>query len=381
MHEFLMPSLGADMEAGTLREWRVKVGDIVKRGDIIADVETQKGIVEIEVFDSGKIEQLLIQVNDKVPVGSPMALIQSEKEEVVTTPQPKISPLKEKTVEKIPEKIIREQRPSVKIKASPLAKKVAEELHVDLTYIHGSGPGGAITKEDVEKASTEKEKPTVSTETIRQAVAAAMSKSNREIPHYYLETRIDMSVALKWLTETNKQRELKKRVLPIALLIKALAKALKEVPQLNAIWDTELKLKEEIHIGLTISLRTGGVIIPAIHHADKKTVDEIMEIVSDIIPRARALKLRSSELADSTITMTSLGENNVETVYGVIYPPQVAIIGFGAITEQPWAENEMVGARPVLIATLAGDHRATDGQTGSRLLNSLKRNLLNPNEL
>ena len=213
------------------------------------------------------------------------------------------------------------------------------------------------------------------------AVASAMSKANREIPHYYLQTKIDMSKALAWLTEANKQRPVKQRLLPVVLYIKAVAKAAADVPQLNAYWEDGLQLKEQINIGFVISLRTGGIIIPAIHDAEKKSVDEVMEWMNEIIPRARALNLRSSDITDTTITLTSLAEGSAETVYGVIYPPQVALVGLGSINEQPWAENGMLDVRPVLTATLAADHRASDGQIGSRFLMSLKNYLQQPENL
>ena len=190
-----------------------------------------------------------------------------------------------------------------------------------------------------------------------------------------------MRNALLWLAEANKQRPVKERLLPVVLLIKAVAKALLDVQDLNAWWENGLQHKKEIHIGLVVSLRAGGVILPAIHEADKKSPDELMKVLSDIIPRARTLKLRSSELADSTITITNLGEGSVETVYGIIYPPQVALVGFGGIAEQPWAENGMVGVRPVLTASLSADHRATDGSVGSQFLMALKNYLQQPERL
>jgi len=380
--KFQMPSLGADMEAGTLTEWLVKPGDLVKRGDIIAVVETQKGLIDIEVFDEGTISELLIKENEKVPVGTVMALIASDKEGV-------------KKEEKIPEKIVEEKEIIEKmivsemlhgIKASPLAKRIATEKGVDLTSVKGTGEGGAITKEDVERAIVEKmapkeEKKIIATESIRMAVAAAMSKSNREIPHYYLETKVDMSKALAWLTEANKQRTVKQRLLPVVLLLKAVSKALLEVPDLNGYWENGLQQKKDINIGFVVSLRTGGVMIPAIHDADKKSLDEMMASLNDIIPRARAMKLRSSELSESTITVTNLGEGNVETVFGVIYPPQVAIVGFGSIAEQPWADSGMLDVRPVLTVSLSADHRATDGATGSRFLMAIKNYLGKPDLL
>lgn len=381
MIEFRMPSLGADMEDGTLREWLVKPGDSVKRGDIIAVVETQKGLIEIEVFNEGKIDQLLIKVDEKIPVGTVMALILSDvnEQEKKTEAIPPAIPIAE-------DKITLPPIPSHGIKASPLAKKIAMENKIALSDIKGTGENGAITRHDVEEVIAKKEKEGVTKasvpgEGIRMAVAAAMSRSNSEIPHYYLETKIDMSKALSWLAETNKQRSLSKRLLPVALLIKAVAKSLAEVPALNATWENGLQLKSEINIGFVVSLRTGGILVPAIRGADKKDCSEIMDALSDLIMRAREMKLRSSELSESTITITNLGENSVETVFGVIYPPQVALVGFGNITEQPWAENGMLGIRPVLSATLAADHRATDGGTGSRFLSILRKHLQYPEQL
>lgn len=381
MIEFRMPSLGADMEDGTLREWLVKEGDMVKRGDIIAVVETQKGLIEIEVFNEGKIGQLLIRENEKVPVGTVMALIISDakevmkKEEAITKPYS--LPLQTEIIHAVP---------PGGIKASPLAKKIAAENHLDLAQIKGTGENGAITQKDVEEILQKRksgagEKKAVPGEGIRMAVAAAMSRSNREIPHYYLETKIEMSKTLAWLKETNNEKPVSKRLLPAALLIKAVAAALVEVPELNATWENGLQLKSEINIGFVISLRSGGILIPAIRDAGKKNIGEIMDALSDMIVRAREMKLRSSELSESTITVTSLGENSVETVFGVIYPPQVALVGFGNITEQPWAENGMLGIRPVITATLAADHRATDGNTGSRFLSAVRKHLQKPEQL
>ena len=380
MLEFHMPSLGADMEAGTLAEWLVKPGDMVKRGDIIAVVDTQKGLIDIEVFDEGTIHKLLIGENEKVPVGAVMALIEDGKE----TPgrREEKTPAKIAAEQKIAESRKLTETPHGK-KASPLAKRIATERGIDLIGITGTGEDGVITKEDVERAIAEKtsplvEKKTPSAENVRMAVAAAMSRSNREIPHYYLETKVDMGKAMAWLTEANKQRVVKLRLLPAVLLLKAVAKALIEVPDLNGYWENGLQRKSNINIGFVVSLRSGGVMIPAIHDVDKKAIDELMSALNDIIPRARAMKLRSSELSESTITITSLGEGNVETVFGMIYPPQVAIVGFGSITEQPWAEMGMLDVRPVLNISLSADHRATDGATGSRFLMALKNCLEKP---
>jgi len=380
MIEFRMPSLGADMEDGTLREWLVKPGDDVRRGDIIAVVETQKGLIDIEVFNNGKIDKLLVTEDQKVPVGTVMALIIADagvvSREIKSHPDAPNSHAIDLTKESTQKR---------RIKISPLARKMAAENNVDTESLKGSGEGGAITRADVEQAIANKEKPhsgiSASPDSIRMAVAAAMSRSNREIPHYYLELRIDMSRSLDWLKELNKNRTSEKRVLPVVLLLKAVARALRDVPQLNAVWENGLQVKEDVNIGFVVALRTGGILIPAIRNADTKNVEEMMQALSDTIVRAREMKLRSSDLSDSTITVTSLGDNSAESVLGVIYPPQVALVGFGEITEQPWAENGMLGIRPVVVATLAADHRATDGSTGSHFLAAVRKYLQHPETL
>jgi pyruvate dehydrogenase E2 component (dihydrolipoamide acetyltransferase) len=207
---------------------------------------------------------------------------------------------------------------------------------------------------------------------MRRAIAAAMAKSKREIPHYYLQTRVDMQRTLLWLASENEQRPIKDRILPVIPLIRAVTLALAEVPELNGYWiDDRHQVAEAIHIGFVISLRQGGIIAPAILHADEKGPDELMAALRDLIMRARSGGLRS----------TNLGDLGVETVYGIIYPPQVALVGFGKTMEQPWAEGGMLGIRPVLTATLAADHRATDGHRGAQFLDALNRYLQEPEKL
>ncbi|MFN8237640.1 MAG: dihydrolipoamide acetyltransferase family protein [Chitinophagales bacterium] len=400
MIEFKMPSLGADMEDGILREWRVKPGDTVKRGDIIAEVEVQKGNIDIECFDDGIIEALLVKENEKVPVGIVMALIRSANEPATTTVTAPVSTIQTNTTPSTLQEIKAPQLSAIieqterspvfttsGIKATPLAKRIAAEHHIDLSTLKGTGDEGAITKEDVEKAIEEgissevPPKNLTPAENIRLAVAAAMSKSNREIPHYYLEKKVDVTKALAWLTEQNAQRPIQQRLLQVVLFIKAGAKALKDVPELNAVWENGLIKKEGIHIGFVVSLKGGGIMVPAIHDVDKKSLDEIMASLNDLIPRARALKLRSSELSDSTITMTSLGEGGADKVYGVIYPPQVAIIGIGGVIKEIAATNGENREQAYIYATLAGDHRATDGLTGSKFLAAFHHYLQQPESL
>jgi pyruvate dehydrogenase E2 component (dihydrolipoamide acetyltransferase) len=342
----------------------------------------------------------MIKEGEKVPVGTVMALIKKaedstselKKEKMDESFKADIHPIEEdKRRETLDESAILE-----KIKISPLAKRIAEEKNIDLTQIKGTGPNGAITKQDLENA-TETSKKTIEQfesnkeqadlekvspgEAIRSAIAAAMSKSNREIPHYYLKKKINMQNVLDWLGAINKERSPQKRLLPAAILIKAIAYSLRKVPELNASWENGLQLKSDINIGFVVALRSGGILIPTVHLADTKSIDEIMNVLNEIIPRAKAMKLRSSELSESTVTVTSLGEGGADEVYGLIYPPQVAIIGLGSIIEQPFAENRMFGIRPVINVTLAGDHRATDGLSGSLFLTTLNKYLQNPETL
>ncbi len=398
MAEFCMPSLGADMKKGTLVEWKVKPGDHVKRGNIIAEVETEKGIVEIEVFMDGIIEKLLVHPGDEVPVGEVMALIGTEEEQdteirAATSPPEGLSGVEESRIATYPPRQLKEKGKETKpsetgkekrLKVSPAARKKAAELGINLTSLHGTGPDGAVSLADVIKAASagkpaEKAGPvSPSLEGaefqvgMRRAIAAAMSRSNREIPHYYLETRIDLSSAMHWLAEENKKRSVKDRLLPVVLMLRATALALTDIPDLNGYWiENQLQTSETVNIGFAIALRQGGLISPAIRNANQKSLDGLMADMKDLIIRTRAGRLRSSEMTDATVTLTNLGDLGVESSFGVIYPPQVALVTFGKITDQPWVENGMIGIRPVVSATLAGDHRATDGRTGARFLNAL----------
>lgn len=370
------------MEAGELVLWRARPGDAIKRGDVIAEIDTDKGVIEVECFTTGVVEKLLVQPGEKVPVGTVMAIIREEgasagAAETVVAPPPSIPPLAPVAITE-PVKAVEAAR----LKISPVARKLAESLGIDPSKIKGSGPGGRITHEDVERAAKEKEaKPEPATR-MRQVIAAAMTRSKREIPHYYLSETIDLSRALSWLSEENIKRSVEDRLIYGVLLIRAVALALREVPELNSVWEKDQAvMKKAIHVGAAISLRQGGLIAPALREADKQSLDELMKNFLDLVKRARSGGLRSSELSDSTITVTSLGEQGVETVFGIIYPPQVALVGFGKVTERPWVVNGEVLARPTVTATLSADHRVSDGHRGALFLAAVNRLLQTPEKL
>ncbi|KUL22189.1 dihydrolipoamide acetyltransferase family protein [Streptomyces regalis] len=465
MAEFTMPSLGADMDEGTLLEWLVGPGDLVHKGDPVAVVETAKSTIEVECFETGTLTELLVAPGTTVPVGTPLALIgptaeKAEERRPVrhvpkkgkpTAPAKPAAPPETAPVPVPPVPSAARQR--AHIEAGPLVRHFAEQSGVALETLHGSGPGGRVTRADVQEAAaaraapgpprvratplarrlaaelgvdlttvrgTGKEsavraadvrraapgpaapaspapatpvRPSVARPSaarpsedraaaMRQAIAGLMSRANRDIPHYYLSTTVDMAAAMNWLHEHNRQSPVGERLLPVALLIKAAALAAREVPELNGFWtDDHFSAGEGVHLGVAVSLRGGGLVAPAMRHADTLALPQLMAALKDLVTRARTGRLRGSEVSDATITVTNLGEQGVETVFGVIYPPQVALVGFGRVVDRPCAVDGLLGVRPVVTATLSADHRATDGAVGARYLTAVARLLQNPEQL
>jgi pyruvate dehydrogenase E2 component (dihydrolipoamide acetyltransferase) len=393
MSDFVMPKLGADMTAGTLIAWHKRPGDPVRRGDIVAEVETDKGVIDVEIFTSGTIERLLVQPGEKVPVGTVLASVWEEGAPVTPastgTPQPPPSVTAVAAPETLAESVRAIEISRLRI--SPSAKQLARKLGVDPGTVQGTGPRGAITREDIERAAAAKAAPVAPTPTppaadrqarLRQAIAAAMSRSKHEIPHYYLSTTIDLHRTMSWLAEENLKRPVTERLLYGVLLLKAVALALREVPELNAVWaDGRAVTSQAIHVGVAIALRQGGLVAPALHDTDRQSLDQLMRNLRDLVSRARAGSLRSSELSDPTITVTSLGEQGVEAVFGIIYPPQVALVGLGRVVERPWVADGQVVPRPVVTATLSADHRVSDGHRGGLFLAAVDRLLQEPSKL
>jgi pyruvate dehydrogenase E2 component (dihydrolipoamide acetyltransferase) len=449
MAEFRMPSLGADMDEGTLLEWLVAPGAEVHRGDIVAVVDTSKAAVEVETFADGVIDRILVKPGEKVPVGTVLATITA----AAATARP---PVAAAPVAAAPAAGPPEPGPPV---TSPLVRRLATDRHVDPHTLHGSGPGGRITHADVERAAAAPPAPaggpaapvrprvspfarrlaaelgvdlsavagtgpghTISADDVRHTAAAAapaapavaapppaaaapavtatppdggdrtaamratiaalMTRSKREIPHYYLSEAVDLSAAVAWLRDRNRDLPVPKRLVPAALLLKAAALGLRTVPQLNGFWiDDRFVPGAGIHLGVAVSLRGGGLVAPAIHDAADLGVAELMARMRDLVTRTRAGRLRRAEMADPTVTVSNMGEQGAESILGVIYPPQVALIGFGRVVDRPWAVDGLLGVRPVVTVTLAADHRATDGATGARYLHAVARLLHRPEEL
>ncbi len=406
MADFVMPTLGADMAEGTLVAWKKQIGERVSKGDVIAEVETDKAAIDVETFTAGVIERLLVDPGDKVPVGTVMAVIREERaptekagQQVETEaraekkPPSGTPPSAGEPPRAAAAQPTRASSDTTRLRISPAARQLAQELGIDPASVRGTGPAGAISRDDVQRAAAGTDRPGAAPEPaavpsadrrarMRQTIAAAMTRSKREIPHYYLSTAIDMGPAMTWLAKSNAARSVTDRLLPGVLLIKAVALALKEIPELNGFWrDGRAVPSEAVHVGVAISLRGGGLVAPAIHETDRLTLGEVMQRLQDLVKRARAGSLRSSEMAAPTITVTSLGELGVDGVFGVIYPPQVALVGFGKIAERPWVVDGRVAARPVVTASLSADHRVSDGHRGGLLLAAVDRLLQRPDDL
>ena len=381
-----MPTLGADMEAGTLVEWLKKPGDTVARGDIIAVVDTEKGAIEIEVFDAGVIDRLVVEPGQKTPVGTVLALIRSSEEPAGATHEavPPVPPTAAAPATAAPS-TARPAAAAARARVSPAARKAAEQLHVNLEVVQGRGPGGSITVADVERAaSLVPSAPTRQDRLsgMRAAMAAAMAHAKREIPHLYLSTTVDLTPTLTWLNTENERRPVTERLLPVVMFIKAVARACADVPAVNGFWtDHGFVQGSGVHVGCAIALRGGGLVAPALHDVSQKSLDILAREFADLVKRARAGTLRSSEMSDATITLTNLGDLGVESAYAIIYPPQVAIVGVGRIVDRPWVVDGRIEPRSLITVSVSADHRAVDGRGAGSFLTAFDGALQAPSTL
>jgi pyruvate dehydrogenase E2 component (dihydrolipoamide acetyltransferase) len=381
--EFRMPALGADMEAGTVSQWNVRPGSAVKRGDIVAVVETDKGAIDVEIFDDGVFREILVPEGTRVSVGTVLALLggastagavapaapavtaAAAPAPVVASPAPAAAPPTPPVL------------PARRPRASPAAQRRAHELGVALDALAGSGPGGVVTLQDVERAAATvpaavpaaaapRPPPGAS---MRDAIAAAMSRSKREIPHYYLSMTLDVTPVMDWLTARNAGVPVTERLMLPVLLLRSVALAAAAIEGFSGFYrDGRYERAEQVHVGMAVAIRGGGLVAPAVMDTATRPLADIMEDLRELVARARAGRLRASELAAPTIILTSLGDAALESVFPIIQPPQVAIVGAGAVLERPWVVGGQVAARQVLTLSLAADHRVTDGRSGAQFL-------------
>ena len=395
MGQFLMPSLGADMEAGTLIEWLKSPGDAVSSGDLIAVVETQKGAIEIEVFEDGILEEYLVEIGKKVPVGTPLAIIRAkgeapaEKVAQEKAPEPE-SPAPEPAVPNPvaasstsePAPIPATPPQTDRVRITPAALRLAQSKGIDPRTLGdiGTGPNGAFTLADIEGANPPS--PVNPMDGMRAAIAAAMTRSKAEIPHYYLAHTVDLTAAQTFVDQINADRPPEARLLLGALYLKAVAKALRKYTEFNGyLTDGKFHPASAINTGMAITIRGGGLVAPAILDAGSLNLDDLMTSMRDLAARVRTGRFRATELTDATITVTSLGERGVDQLFGVIYPPQVAIVGIGTPREHPCVVGGAVETRLTTTITLSADHRVSDGHRGALFLRAIDKHLQKPEKL
>ncbi len=394
--EFRLPALGADMDEGTIVEWHVEAGSRVKRGDVVAIVETDKGAIDVEIFEDGVVRAIVVQPGTRVPVGTVLALLDTggSPPAAETTAAgrgeahtPSLAPAGE-GAGGVHEPSLVPPPASSRVRISPAARKHARELGVEVESLHGTGPGGAVTLEDVEGAAKGASSPPPSPAEagegggMRAAIAAAMSRSKREIPHYYLSTAVDVTATTEWLAVHNASVPVTGRLLFAALLVKALALTCRDNPGFSGYHrDGRYEESAAVHVGVAVALRGGGLVAPAIMDTADKPLAQLMDEFRALVSRARAGRLRASELAAPTIILTSLGEATVDAVFPIIQPPQVAIVGAGAVAARPWVVDGQVVPRQVLTLSLGADHRVTDGRLGAQFLAKLAQRLVDPGSL
>ena len=389
--EIIMPKMGQTMEKGKIIKWLKKDGEKVERGEPLLEIETDKTTIEVEARDSG-IVKTLAQEGEEVPIATTIGYILKEGESIpekISKPELTVEAPKEVTVEK-------PKREAEKVKASPLARRIAKEKGIDLTQVRGTGPGGRITKEDVlaylersgkvpsaEKVPVESALPeyeVVSMSTMRRAIARKMVESKTHVPHFYVSVQVDMTEAAKMRESLIPILEAEKgvRLSFTHLFVKAVAMALEKYPQLNATFeDDEFKIWKDINIGIAVSLED-GLIVPVLREANKLSLFEIASRARDLIARAREKKLREEEFSGGTFTISNIGALDVESFIAIINIPEVAILATAKIADKPVVIDGQLSIRKMMTMTLSVDHRVIDGVTAAKFLQEVKRLLENP---
>jgi len=399
--EVVMPQMGADMQEGTILRWLKREGDPVQRGEIIAEIETDKANVEIEAYESGVLRRILLPEGTTVPVGQVIAVIAAPEDDVsryereaapvpaVAAPKPAAAaPERPATAAEAP------PAEAGRVRASPAARRLAEEIGVDLSRVQGTGPDGRILRRDIEaaKAPVAEAAPPAATPAeapvaapamsrMRQAIARRMTQSKREAPHYYLTMDIDMTEAERLRRQLNETAEGEVHISVNDVIVKAVAKALRRHPIFNS-WfvDGQVQQQEALNIGVAVALEE-GLIAPAILDCGQKSLAEIARASTNLAERARSGVLKAEEYTGATFTVSNLGTYEVETLIAIIPPPQTAILGVGAVRKAPVVQDGEIVVRERMKVALSADHRVTDGALGARFLAEVRKFLENPMSL
>ena len=392
--EVTMPSMGADMTEGTIVKWLKKEGDEVKRGDKLAEIETDKTVVEMECYNDGILKKIIVNEGQAVPVGDLIAYIGDANDEVPdnSTDVSNNSAPEDVIVDEAPEKqATSEPINTGKVKASPIAKKLANELGVDLSSISGSGPGGRITREDVEAASsggstssneTEKiDSNTIPLTPMRKAIAGVVSKSKSEIPHFYISNSANMTEVIKKRSEFNQANNVKVSVNDIILF--AVTQALKKYPKFNSSFNQDSLIEHKnINIGMAIALPV-GLIVPAVLGCEDKGLMEISNAAKDLAGRAKGngSPLTQEENNGATFSVSNLGMFDIDEFVAIVVPPQSAILSVGKANDEVIVEDGNMVISKIMKMTLSVDHRVNDGAEAAMFLGELKQILENPDQI
>lgn len=421
--EVTMPQMGADMTEGTVVKWFKSLGETVTRGDIIAEIETDKANVELEAYESGTLIKVIAEEGEVVPVGEVIALLGAENEAVPDIERkPPAEPAK-RTIEPDEHAVAPTEAPAAaqpkapaaaedlrspmpargaegegdRIRISPVARKIATEAGLDYVGLQGTGPGGRILRKDVEAAiaagpaSARPSAPSAPRPAqvfegdghskMRQAIARRMTQSKATAPHYYLTLDIDMTEALEFRSQVNASATDEQRVSINDLIVKACAIALERMPKFNSEYhDTGLQVHDSINVCIGIAM-DDGLIAPAILDCQSKSLGRIAAEAKDLINRAKSGRLTAAEYSEGTFTITNLGAYGVETLIGIINPPQAAILGVGSVMPQPAVKDGEIVIRQLMKVALSADHRVSDGAEGAQFIKEIQQLLESPASL
>jgi pyruvate dehydrogenase E2 component (dihydrolipoamide acetyltransferase) len=418
--EIVMPKLSDTMEEGKILRWLKKEGDYVTKGEVIAEIETDKADMDLEVFSSGILSKILFKDGDTVPVGTVIAYLGEEEAETAQE-EPKTTPKKppvvvvgstsgdpcctvpideegeEKKDEVKDDKVIEEKK-GEKPKISPAAKRIVVEEGIDVTILEGTGPGGRVIKEDVEKylkeragkketlrVVSQKEKgeeiskeEVVELSKMRATIGKRMTMSKQTIPHFYVTREVDMEEAVKMLESLNRIEGEETKITYNDLVIKACALALKDYPEINAHFvERGLVQKKDINIGVVIGLKV-GLMVPVVKDAQSLTLREISLKVKGLKDRIFKKESTPEDLSGGSFTISNMGMFGVEEFSAIINPPQVAIMAVAAIKDTPVIKEGNIQMGKIMNITLSADHRALDGVIVARFLGRVKELIENP---
>jgi pyruvate dehydrogenase E2 component (dihydrolipoamide acetyltransferase) len=415
--EVKLPQLGQTMEEGTVVNCLVKVGDEVKKGDVIFEIETDKATLEMESPANGFVKYILVEPNQTLPVGAPMMVLGEKDEQVPISVVEQltggkglaaaavITPAAQVQTRPAPPMVEAEPqpaRPAGKIMVSPRAKKMAEELGVNLATVRGTGPAGKITEVDIQKAAEAKQakaaapapvaRPAAATTSIAEArlgatvpvnrlqriTAERMLKSKREIPCFYLTVKVDMTDLAAARSKMNETGDVK--VAFNDFIMKAVATGLEKYPLMTGqLAGDVIRLADAIHIGLAISV-PDGLIAPLVKDVNKKDVRQVARDSQALIERTRADKLDLSDLEGGCITVSNLGAFGIESFIPIVVPGQCSILGIGRITDTCVPDNGNILLRKLMNMTLSVDHKVANGAYAAQFLDFVKKTLENPKE-